>query len=111
VIAMTKPTEYYDVKRLFCEPTVKGWGNLTDDMETRDGAWQAFVDGFRGEAAPTIENAHVVLINMADGTFRDLTEDWCKYHADEFGPDEDQLARDARDNAADQRRYDRRDAA
>lgn len=77
---MYKPTEFYTVLRLF--PT--GFGQLTDALCTEDEAWEAYVEGFRDEDAPTRHNSVVVKIDLAEGTSRDLSEDWASAYAEAF---------------------------
>ena len=93
---MHKPTEFYTVLRLFpaiqiydkdgsvVRATAAGWGQITDSMATEDEAWGSYVDGFRDEDAPTRANSVVVKIDLAEGTSRDLSEDWAKAYAEEF---------------------------
>ena len=93
-----KPTEFYEVKRWFSGLSVASrWGNLTDGFNTRDDAWVAFVDGFAGIEDPTTRNAMVVKIDLADGTSRDVTEDWCATWQEEHGEPEDLSSHDYHD--------------
>jgi hypothetical protein len=112
---MHKPTEFYTVLRWFpamhfgTHTTPAGWGQITDSMLTEDEAWEAYVEGFKGEDAPTRHNSVVVKIDLAEGTSRDLSEDWASAYAEAFPPvvefDED----DYGDWKYEQRRDDRLD--
>lgn len=90
---MHKPTEFYTVLRLFPAATygtqAAGWGQLTDALCTEDEAWEAYVEGFRYEDAPTRHNSVVVKIDLAEGTSRDLSEDWAAAYAEAFPASED----------------------
>lgn len=98
---MHKPTEFYTVLRLFPATVIRsetgevlrsiagGFGQLTDDLCTEDEAWESYVEGFRDEDAPTRHNSVVVKIDLAEGTSRDLSEDWAAAYAEEFPAAED----------------------
>jgi hypothetical protein len=93
---MSKPTEFFTVLRLFPAQTITsptgehirttagGWGQLTDGLCTEDEAWEAYVEGFRDEDAPTRRNSTVVKIDLSEGTSRDLSEDWASAYAEAF---------------------------
>ena len=115
---MHKPTEFYTVLRWFPAFPVlaqtgeilrsfpAGWGQVTDDLCTEDEAWAAYVAAFDGEPAPTRKNSMVVKIDLAEGTSRDLSEEWASAYAEEF-PEAEDSADDYADWKYEQRRDDR----
>jgi hypothetical protein len=60
----------------------KPWGPVTEGFPTEDEAWSAFCNEFQNEAAPTTETVLVVKIDLAEGTSRDVTEDWVADYAE-----------------------------
>lgn len=104
---MHKPTEFYTVLRWFPEFPA-GWGQVTDDLCTEDEAWAAYLDGFHNEPAPTRKNSMVVKIDLAEGTSRDLSEEWASAYAAEF-PASEVSADDYADDYADWKYQQRRD--
>lgn len=119
---MHKPTEFYTVLRWFPAFPVlaqtgeilrsfqAGWGQVTDDLCTEGEAWAAYLDGFHNKPAPTRANSMVVKIDLAEGTSRDLSEEWASAYAAEFPASEvsaDDYADDYADWKYEQRRDDR----
>lgn len=117
---MHKPTEFYTVLRWFPAFPVlaqtgeilrsfpAGWGQVTDDLCTEAEAWGAYLDGFHNEPAPTRANSMVVKIDLAEGTSRDLSEEWASAYAAEF-PASEVSADDYADDYADWKYQQRRD--
>lgn len=117
---MQKPTEFYTVLRWFPAFPVlaktgeilrsfpAGWGQVTDDLCTEAEAWDAYIEGFKNNPAPTRNNSMVVKIDLAEGTSRDLSEEWASAYAEEF-PEMEASAEDYADDYADWKYEQRRD--
>ena len=78
------PTEFFEVKMwfTFAGHRLSGWGSLTDGFANRADAWEAFSDKNDGDNR---DQFFVVKIDTAEGTSRDLTEDWCDIWDEERG--------------------------
>jgi hypothetical protein len=93
------PAEFFEVKMWFTFPerSLCGWGSLTNGFANRDDAWEAFSEKYDGDNRGQFL---VVKIDTAEGTARDLTEDWCDTWDEEHGEPLDWSSHDYHDRFA-----------
>jgi hypothetical protein len=73
---MQTPSAFYLIQVRCDYLAHKPFGPITEGFPTRAEAWRTFCNEFENEVAPTMETVIVIKIDLAEGTSRDVTEDW-----------------------------------